>query len=105
MTSDAYIDFATRRELDVDPTVSIDLLTGAVTGRTVLHLCGSATLADTHFRQLHRYTQPVYVLRIPRELVIKQYLKPIDDLSNVWEYKHSMRIEHCGVERIELESN
>ena len=70
MTSDAYIDFATRRVLDVDPAVKIDLLTGAVTGRTQLHLCATANIADSHFRLQHNnYAAPVYVLRIAREYV------------------------------------
>lgn len=102
MTSDAYIDFAVRREIDVDPAVSIDLLTGAVTGRTHLHLCSGVDLADSHFRLQHNnYKQPVYVLRIPGNLVDRKYMEPVAD--GIWTYKHSMRIEHCGVERVELD--
>lgn len=102
MTSDAYIDFAVTRRLDVEPTLTINVGTGEVTGRTVLHLCNSTTLADTHFRKVVHigYIKPLYILRIPGDLVDRALLKPVAD--HVWEYRSSLTIEHCGVERIEL---
>jgi hypothetical protein len=102
MTSDAYIDFAVRRELDVDPAVSIDLLTGVITGRTMLHLSSSATQADTEFRQRLSWTKPVYVLHIPAELIDRRHLTRIAD--DRYEYRASLTIPHCGVERIELDT-
>jgi len=102
MTSDAYIDFATTRKLDVEPAVKIDLLTGAITGRTHLNLCSSALIADADFRLQHNnYTQPVYVLRIAREHVNRSRLEPITE--QVWRYRSAMTIPHCGVERIEYD--
>lgn len=100
MTSDAYIDFATRRVLDVEPTVKIDLLTGAVTGRTMLVLADSTKEIDDHFRRAHNWLKPVYVLRIPADLVDRKHLKRVTD--HLYEYKASLTIEHCGVERFEL---
>lgn len=69
MSSDAYIDFATSRRLEVNPTLNIDVLTGTVTGRTILVLGDSTKEIDDHFRRAHNWPKPVYVLRIPRELV------------------------------------
>jgi len=100
MTSDAYIDFATTRRLEVNPTLNIDLLTGAVTGRTILVLADSTKEIDDHFRRAHNWLKPVYVLRIPAGLIDRKYLKRASD--HLYEYKASLTIEHCGVERFEL---
>lgn len=102
MTSDAYIDFACTRQLEVNPTLTINVATGEVTGRTVLHLCASTPGADTHFRAIVQpgYIKPVYVLRIPGNLIDRKLLTPVGE--NAWEYRGSLHIEHCGVERIEL---
>lgn len=101
MTSDAYIDFATTRRLEVNATLSIDVLTGQVTGRTILVLGDSTQEIDDHFRRAHNWTKPVYVLRIPRELIDRKYLNRVSD--HLYEYKSSLEIEHCGVERFELD--
>ena len=100
MSSDAYIDFATTRQLEVAATLSINVLTGQVTGRTMLVLADSATEIDEHFRRAHNWVKPVYVLRIPADLIDRRHLKRASD--HLYEYKHSLRIEHCGVERLEL---
>lgn len=100
MTSDAYIDFATTRQLEVNPTLTIDVLTGTVTGRTLLVLADSTQEIDDHFRRAHNWTKPVYVLRIPRELVDRKYLHRASD--HLYEYRASLHIPHCGVERLEL---
>ena len=100
MTSDAYIDFATTRRLNVDATVSIDLLTGAVTGTTILVLADSTREIDDHFRRAHNWLKPVYVLRIPADLIDRKHLKRVND--HLYEYRNSLTIEHCGVERFEL---
>lgn len=101
MSSDAYIDFAVKRTLEVSATISIDLATGTVTGTTQLCLGDSTTVIDDHFRQTHHWTKPVYVLRIPRELINKKSLKKIAD--HLYEYRATLNIPHCGVERLELE--
>jgi hypothetical protein len=100
MTSDAYIDFATTRRLNVDATLSINVLTGVVTGTTILVLADSTTEIDDHFRRAHNWTKPVYVLRIPAALIDRKYLKRAGE--HLYEYKNSLTIEHCGVERFEL---
>ena len=100
MTSDAYIDFATTRRLNVDATLTINVATGAVTGVTLLVLADSTVEIDTHFRRTHNWTRPVYVLRIPADLVDRKYLKRVND--HLYEYKSSLTIDHCGVERFEL---
>ena len=100
MTSAAYIDFATTRRLEVAPTLNINVLTGQVTGITILVLADSTTQIDDHFRRAHNWTQPVYVLRIPAHLIDRKHLKPAGD--HLYEYKSSLEIPHCGVERLEL---
>ena len=100
MTSAAYIDFATHRRLEVAPTLTINVLTGQVTGTTILVLADSTTQIDDHFRRAHNWTQPVYVLRIPADLIDRQYLRRAGD--HLYEYKSSLEIPHCGVERLEL---
>ena len=100
MTSDAYIDFAVKRRLEVNPTLTIDVLTGRVTGTTILVLADSTTEIDDHFRRAHNWKQPVYVLRIPADLIDRKHLKRASE--HLYEYKKSLTIEHCGVERFEL---
>lgn len=103
MSSDAYIDFAVKRQLEVTPTLTIDVLTGTVTGRTLLVLADSTAEIDDHFRRAHNWTKPVYVLRIPGDLINKQKLKRVTD--HLYEYKDSLTIPHCGVERFELKED
>jgi hypothetical protein len=104
MTSDAYIDFATRRTVEVAAAYSIDLLSGSITGTTRLILCASVPDADAQFRKEHNnYTQPVYVLRIPHTLIDRKYLTPVGD--NRWSYTRTLLIDHCGVERTEYDPN
>ena len=101
MTSDAYIDFAVRRQLEVSPTLTIDLVTGAVTGRTQLILGAQTHLVDEYFRAQHNsYSQPVYVLRISHTLIDRRCLTPI--ALDLFSYSRSLHVDHCGVERIEL---
>lgn len=103
MTSDAYIDFAVNRTLEVNPAVSIDLLTGQITGRTLLILGDSTTVVDDHFRAQHKWKKPVYVLRVPADLVDRKHLKRLDD--HLYQYTASITIQHCGVERFELQTD
>jgi len=102
MTSDAYIDFATTRTVEVAAAYSIDLLTGSITGTTRLILCASVPDADSQFRKEHNnYTRPVYVLRVPHTLIDRKYLAPVGD--NRWSYTRTLLIDHCGVERVEYD--
>lgn len=103
MSSDAYIDFATTRQLNVDATLTIDVLTGKVTGTTLLVLADSTIAADEHFRSALNWLKPVYVLRIPADLIDRKYL--IRKTPHLYEYRNSLTIEHCGVERFELENS
>ena len=100
MTSDAYIDFVTTRQLNVDATLTINVMTGVVTGTTILVLADSTTEIDEHFRRAHKWVKPVYVLRIPADLIDRKHLKRAGD--HLYEYKKSLTILHCGVERFEL---
>jgi len=102
MPEQDYLEFEKTRRLDTVQKAHINPVTGEVKERTVLHLCSSAARADTNFRSVHsNYLDPLYVLRIPREYILRQHLQPFVD--DVWHYTHSMLIPHCGVERIEVE--
>lgn len=102
MTSDAYIDFATTRTVEVAAAYSIDLLTGSITGTTRLILSASVPDADAQFRKEHNnYTRPVYVLRIPHTDIVRSHLAPVG--SNQWSYTRTLLIDHCGVERVEYD--
>ena len=102
MTSDAYIDFAVRRTVEVAAAYSIDLLSGSITGTTRLILCASVPDADNQFRKEHsNYTKPVYVLRIAAADIDRKYLAAVG--SNRWSYTRTLLIDHCGVERIEYD--
>jgi hypothetical protein len=65
-----------------------------------LVLADSTKEIDEHFRRAHNWTKPVYVLRIPADAIDRKYLKRAGD--HLYEYKNSLIIEHCGVERFEL---
>ena len=102
MTSDAYIDFATTRTVEVAAAYSVDLLTGSITGTTRLILSASVPEADSEFRREHNnYNRPVYVLRISNSLIDRKHLKPVG--VNQWSYSSTLHIDQCGVERVEYD--
>jgi hypothetical protein len=103
MAAGNYEDFARSRRIDISPQATIDLTTGAITGQSFVYLSESAGLADDNYRDLYKTRESVYVLRIPADCVDRQQLQ--DTLkSGVWQYRRSMTIPHCGVERIEIDA-
>ena len=103
LNAEEYRLFESSRELRVWPTTVIDTDTGQIYGRTQLLLSASAAEADTQFRITNQYRGSVYVLRIPRECVDRSLLKPAG--SNCWYYGRTIRVEHCGVDRFDLDTD
>jgi hypothetical protein len=99
MTPAAYAVFEASRQLVVSPELTIDIVTGTVSGTTILVLADTGTEIDQHFRRAHSWTGSVMVLRIPRDLVSRNHLKRVHD--HLYEYKDSLTIQHCGVERFD----
>jgi len=101
MTPAAYTAFETSRELMVSPRLSIDIVTGQVSGTTILVLADTGTEIEQHFRRAHpTWSGGVMVLRIPADLVVRNCIKRVHD--HLYEYSQSITIKHCGVERFDL---
>jgi hypothetical protein len=100
MTPAAYAAFETSRELMVSPRLSIDIVTGQVSGTTILVMADTGTEIEQHFRRAHpAWSDSVMVLRIPADLVSRNYVKRVHE--HLYEYSRSIIIEHCGVERFD----
>lgn len=100
LTPDQYREFETTRTLTVDARITIDIMTGVASGRTCVPLSASVTAADQLVRDRNHWTQPLYVLRIPGDLLDRRHIHSAGD--QVWEYRATLHIPHCGVERVEL---
>ena len=96
-----YQEFETTRQLEISRTVSINPLTGAVSGRRYIHLAATAELADTEFRQRTGYQHSVWVLRVPANAVDRTKLEPTAT-DQVWVSSNTLHLPHCGVIRFDL---
>jgi hypothetical protein len=96
-----YQDFERTRQLEISRSVSINPLTGAVSGRRYIHLAATAELADTEFRQRTGNQLSVWVLRVPADAVNRSQLAPTP-VDQVWVGSHSLHLPHCGVMRFDL---
>ena len=103
MAEGNYRDFESSRAIRCAPQATIDINTGAVTGQSFVYLCESGSCADDNYRDLYKTSEPLFILRIPAEYVHRHDLRDTAK-SGVWEYRRSMLIPHCGVERFELDS-
>ena len=98
-----YKEFVTTRCVTVGGAVTMNPVTGEITQPRQWHLLSaSAALADTRLRQLTQHEGTVWVLRIPRELVPREHLKPVPNDANMWLCTQSFAVPHCGVEQFEL---
>ena len=104
LTPDQYREFERSRELVVDPAVSIDIATGAVTGRTSIRVCANPEQADTDFRLQTHYTGRVYVLALPADVLDRSEFGSTDQ-DQVWNYTQSVRADHCGVLAFDLQKS
>jgi hypothetical protein len=104
LTPDQYREFERSRELVVDPAVTIDITTGAVTGRTSIRVCANPEQADTDFRLQTHYTGRVYVLALPADVLDRTHFADLS-LDQVWNYTQSVRADHCGVLAFDLQKS
>jgi hypothetical protein len=101
MTPAAYAAFETSRQLVVSPRLTIDIVTGQVSGTTILVLADTGTEIEQHFRRAHpTWSDGVMVLRIPSDLVVRKHIKRVNE--HLYEYAKSITIKHCGVERFDI---
>ena len=98
LTAAEYQEFEHSRCVRTSP-VSIDPVSGTVSGRPRLTLWVSPVLADDHVR-VQGYAHSVYVLRIPRELIDRDHLRRVT--PSEMQYVTDLQILHCGVERFDL---
>ena len=104
LTPEQYKEFETSRQIRVDPAVSIDLATGQITGRTSITLHAQPDACDTQFRTQFHYSGRVYVLRVPAEQIARDQLLPTGDPDS-WQYKQTLRLDHCGVLAFDLQKS
>jgi hypothetical protein len=102
LTESEYELFQATRVVAVDASTRINMITGEITGVTVRYLAHTANAADSEYRHRMRYTQPLYILRIPRECIDRTGLEISASQFRSWLYRQSIHCEHCGVERFEL---
>jgi len=95
-----YEKFVESRRIECSSRTSMDITTGKLLpGQTFVLLYPGSDLAHRRYRQLQRdYDHTVYVLRIPRALVPGQLTPVAEDPDQAWICRHSLQIDHCGVE-------
>ena len=95
-----YQDFERTRQLEISRSVTINPLTGAVSGRRYIHLAATAELADTEYRQRTGNQLSVWVLRVPAAAVDRSQLTTQGE--QVWVSSNTLHLPHCGVIRFDL---
>ena len=95
-----YAEFEQSRTVPVRP-ISIDLASGAVSGRPHIWLGATTPQADEWIRaQNPGYTGAVYVLWVPRDAVPRELLVVS---GGGWHLSRTLHVpDHCGVELVEL---
>jgi hypothetical protein len=93
---DLYAEFESTRVLPVTP-ITVDIMTGGVSGRPSWYLTATPDLADNLVREQYRYGGVVYILRVPADCVRRDQLLGLAGSSQVWQYNHSLTIPHCAV--------
>ena len=98
-----YHDFEQSRRIEVSRQVTVNPLTGAVSGRRYIYLSATPEIADTDYRTRTRREDSVWVLRVPADQIRRDQLTPQGD--QVWVLGHSLHLPHCGVLRFDLDKN
>lgn len=96
-----YHDFEHSRRIEVSNRVTVNPLTGAVSGRRYIYLSATPELADTDYRTRTNRLDSVWVLRVPADAVDRQQLQAQGDQT--WTYGSSIHLPHCGVMRFDLQ--
>ena len=104
LAPDGYSEFERSRELPITG-VSIDIMSGTVSGRDHWQLCGTPDVADNIVRETFRYGGRTYVLRIPADCVDRSALTADPAVANCWRYNKTIRVPHCGVIALDLAEN
>jgi len=101
MAAGNYRDFETTRRIDVVDQVTVDITTGALSGQQQVYLAETVNTADDYYRWKFKTAEDLYVLRIPREYILREHLRKTGT-PGIWEYRRSLLIPHCGVERVSV---
>ena len=104
LSPEEYSLFEHSREIEVSGSVVYDINTQAMKGRTHIVLTGAAVSCDQEYRERTRSWAPVFVLRIAAEDIRRDLLAPVANRILIYHYPASLLIEHCGVERIEIDT-
>ena len=99
-----YQEFEKTRTVVPNSKTTLNLATGTMTTtEPFLYFYSRPAVADTRYRQLNMYQHyPVWVLRIPADLIDRSRLTPAPDPEGMWIYADPVPIPHCAVERFEL---
>ena len=100
MSATEYKEFEQSRSIEVSTQVTINPLTGAVSGRRYIHLAATPELADTDYRARTGRQDSVWVLRVPASQIDRSQLTAQGE--QVWVASHSLHLPHCGVTRFDL---
>lgn len=103
MAAGNYADFAATRRIDIVERITVDITTGALSGQQQVYLAETVTAADDYYRSQFKTAEDLYVLRIPREYILREHLRKVD-APGMWEYRNSLLIPHCGVERVSVKT-
>jgi hypothetical protein len=95
-----YHDFEQSRRIEVDQRVTINPLTGAVSGRRYIHLAATPELADTDYRARTGRQDSVWVVRVPASQIDRSELTAQGE--QVWVLGNTVHLPHCGVIRFDL---
>lgn len=102
LNSQDYEKFCQSRQFEISSQVTIDIATGAVSGLTRLLLNSSAAGAELNLRKTTSYQGSVYVLYIDRQWLDRAHLTRLTADPEIYEYRQTLRLPHCGVERFDL---
>jgi len=104
LSPEQYAEFEHTRQIEVSGRVVYDIETNQMTGRTHCVLTGAAVSCDQEYRDRTKSWAAVMVLRIPADLIDRELLVPVPGQILVYQYSSSIDIPHCGVERIEIDT-
>lgn len=102
LSPEQYEEFEKSRTLEVQPSLTIDPVTMKPVGRDRIYLVAGAVACDTYFRIQHSYNGVMYVLRIPADCIDRRHLTVLDQ-DGIFQYRSTLVVPHCGVERFEMD--
>ena len=103
LSAQEYKEFEKTRRIEVSTQVTINPITGAMSGRRSIWLAATPDLADTEYRARTRREDSTWVLRVPADAVDRDQLQAQTD--QVWLLNNTLHLPHCGVLRFDLDKN